>query len=511
MDATNKDELTEEMKEFGIYVLDQDAEWEADDAFGDQLQQHDRCDAQACLCPDGKRHPEAGLVPEGRKYDEEDTEWEIMLCVCCGHQGMHVRCGGLSLARPRWKCPFCRDVVQHLPNRPVPVLTRVKRAAGPLPDRAFTRGVLTNLTFTVSNTVIEVAVHKNRSDPRDEAVARFRVTPAPRPPNNLPEPVAVRRKEEERKGDTVRNIPCPMDDCHQLLSRLEFHSHLAAHREEGEEEPATIASGRVVVGGPVQVMEGGQLYAAKVLQLEAGRCLVHYKGWAAKWDTWLERPGQEGEDGVSCQSSVEEDVQGEGGQVEGVNKEEAQKEGAKKDKEAGQKGEKAEKTTAKEKAAPAKRKPSAGGEEGQGPPAKKLRPSVTAPGPESEGETPKPAKRDSASSGKKGPTTSDEKQSSILSFFKRFKPTVDGSPELKEKKSMKRKIEDLLNESSDQVEILEKVTPTKVETKVVSSSVGFFKLDSADIDISKEDFKCDLCGAEFSDSGKLAGHQESHR
>ena len=54
-----------------------------------------------CLCLDGKQHPEGKVFSEGRMYDEEDTEWEIMLCVCCGHQGMHVKCGNLSLARPR--------------------------------------------------------------------------------------------------------------------------------------------------------------------------------------------------------------------------------------------------------------------------------------------------------------------------------------------------------------------------------------------------------------------------
>ena len=45
-----------------------------------------RCDAEVCQCPDGMTHPEGKHFPDGRKYDEEDTEWEIMLCVCCGHQ-----------------------------------------------------------------------------------------------------------------------------------------------------------------------------------------------------------------------------------------------------------------------------------------------------------------------------------------------------------------------------------------------------------------------------------------
>ena len=39
------------------------------------------------LCgPDGMTHPEGKQFPDGRKYDEDDTEWEIMLCFCCGHQ-----------------------------------------------------------------------------------------------------------------------------------------------------------------------------------------------------------------------------------------------------------------------------------------------------------------------------------------------------------------------------------------------------------------------------------------
>jgi len=83
-----------------------------------------RCDALDCLCPNTMEDSEGR---EGRRYDEEDTEWEIMLCVCCGHQGMHVKCGSLSLARPRWKCDFCKQAVKDLPSRPVPVFTRVKR------------------------------------------------------------------------------------------------------------------------------------------------------------------------------------------------------------------------------------------------------------------------------------------------------------------------------------------------------------------------------------------------
>ena len=72
--CNNKDQFTEEMLQFGVYVPDRDANWETTNMFDDQLQRHDTCDADTCTCPNG------------RKYDEEDTPWEIMLCVCCGAQ-----------------------------------------------------------------------------------------------------------------------------------------------------------------------------------------------------------------------------------------------------------------------------------------------------------------------------------------------------------------------------------------------------------------------------------------
>ena len=72
--CNNKDDFTEEMEQFGIHIPDRDANWETARMFDDQLQRHDTCDADACTCPGG------------RKFDEEDTPWEIMLCVCCGAQ-----------------------------------------------------------------------------------------------------------------------------------------------------------------------------------------------------------------------------------------------------------------------------------------------------------------------------------------------------------------------------------------------------------------------------------------
>ena len=104
----------------------------------------------------------------------------------------------------------------------------MKRAANP-PDQEQSRRVLTNLTFRVTNQQIDVDVHRNRADPKDPVVARFRVTGAGRPAV-VPLPVAVRKEVKEKQGDTIRNIPCPVDDCNQLLNRIEFHKHLAEHR-----------------------------------------------------------------------------------------------------------------------------------------------------------------------------------------------------------------------------------------------------------------------------------------
>ena len=113
-----------------------------------------------------------------------------------------------------------------------------------------------------------------------------------------------------------------------------------------------------------------------------------------------------------------------------------------------------------------KRKPSSSSETESQPPSKKAKTS--------------PSSKESV---QKNISKSGEKQASILSFFQRFKPTVnEGSPDLKKKVNLKKKIEIVLKDEDDDIEILEKVTPNKLkvvgekEPKVVSSSVGFFKV-----------------------------------
>ena len=72
----------EEMKRFGIYVPEKDADWEKGgggsatdegEAYESLLERHDNCDAEECVCP------------EGRKKDEDYTEWEIVSAFTSTH------------------------------------------------------------------------------------------------------------------------------------------------------------------------------------------------------------------------------------------------------------------------------------------------------------------------------------------------------------------------------------------------------------------------------------------
>jgi len=127
--CNNKDDFIEEMKRFGIYVPEKDADWEKpdrgaasgdpddssadDEAFGSLLERHDNCDVPNCICP------------EGRKKDEDYTEWEIILCWYCGAQGTHVRCSDLPLQNEtefklnpiKWKCQFCAETLKKMPKK----------------------------------------------------------------------------------------------------------------------------------------------------------------------------------------------------------------------------------------------------------------------------------------------------------------------------------------------------------------------------------------------------------
>jgi len=189
--CNNKDEFSQEMQDFGIYLPDQDAGWETGSAYDDQLERHGTCDAVPCICP------------EGRDHDEDDTIWEIVLCSCCGAQGVHVKCGDLKPVKPKWKCSLCKDVVTRIDNKPVSVFTRVKRGKG---STQFQKSILDNVRFHVNNNPffrkneVNVSVYRNRNDDEDAAIASFTVHPVP--VIDVPLPVKVRRKDMKVEAET---------------------------------------------------------------------------------------------------------------------------------------------------------------------------------------------------------------------------------------------------------------------------------------------------------------------
>ncbi|XP_029633246.1 uncharacterized protein LOC115209160 [Octopus sinensis] len=97
----NKELFQAEMLQIGIYIPEQDAAWEMEPhAYQELLEPYTHCDLDVCLCP------------RGRKYNKDDSKWEIIVCHWCGSQGCHVGCiSNKSLSRPtRWSCPPCEAI-----------------------------------------------------------------------------------------------------------------------------------------------------------------------------------------------------------------------------------------------------------------------------------------------------------------------------------------------------------------------------------------------------------------
>jgi len=101
--CNNKEVFEREMQKFGIYIPIEDAKWETEPrAYEDLYKRHSRCDEKRCLCPNG------------RSTNQEDTDWEIVLCEMCGSSGVHVACGQLDPVFLRWKCETCSGVITPL-------------------------------------------------------------------------------------------------------------------------------------------------------------------------------------------------------------------------------------------------------------------------------------------------------------------------------------------------------------------------------------------------------------
>jgi hypothetical protein len=86
----------------GISISDRVAYWELDpDALEELWYRHNHCDAECCVCPNGRSHTMVG------------TKWELILCTYCGSKGTHIKCGNLTLSNPKWECGDCGPVLQH--------------------------------------------------------------------------------------------------------------------------------------------------------------------------------------------------------------------------------------------------------------------------------------------------------------------------------------------------------------------------------------------------------------
>ncbi|XP_053200564.1 G2/M phase-specific E3 ubiquitin-protein ligase-like [Panonychus citri] len=98
--CNNEKAFCKEMQHFGIYIPEIDASWELEEnAFAELSQRYNKCDAENCECPDG------------RKYDKPHTQWDIAICCSCASHGAHVRCGNISETdSDSWICPVCFNI-----------------------------------------------------------------------------------------------------------------------------------------------------------------------------------------------------------------------------------------------------------------------------------------------------------------------------------------------------------------------------------------------------------------
>nr|CAD7409549.1 unnamed protein product [Timema cristinae] len=82
---------------YSIFLENRDASWElAPNAFSELLERPNECEAQACLCPKGKKHVAADL-----------TKWSLLLCNLCGSMAVHRGCANLCEADAVFECESC--------------------------------------------------------------------------------------------------------------------------------------------------------------------------------------------------------------------------------------------------------------------------------------------------------------------------------------------------------------------------------------------------------------------
>jgi len=192
--CNNKVDFEKEMKKFGVHVPERDAAWEVDDstAFEDLLERHGHCDAEECLCPDG------------RTEDVDYTPWEVILCRCCGAQGIHLQCGNLpgNVEHPKWTCTSCKKVLSALPPTYINHYRRVINDCTKVDMRA--RNLLRNTTFTLQDGRLVAQNESARiTAPYSEGPVLSVTRPEAQPEHPVSEPEIT---EPPEKDDTVVGV-----------------------------------------------------------------------------------------------------------------------------------------------------------------------------------------------------------------------------------------------------------------------------------------------------------------
>ncbi|XP_070180549.1 uncharacterized protein [Littorina saxatilis] len=98
--CNNKELFEAEMLEYGIYIPEQDAAWEQEpNAFQELLERYSHCDAEKCLCPQGRDH-------EG----DAGSSWKLVLCAWCGSSGTHFGCRAFTKIGKERVCSGCSQI-----------------------------------------------------------------------------------------------------------------------------------------------------------------------------------------------------------------------------------------------------------------------------------------------------------------------------------------------------------------------------------------------------------------
>lgn len=108
---------TEHLK---VFFLFRDASWELEaNAYSELLEVYTHCDADVCLCGDGRTHSAKTGYGRGRIAYRENSRlicgflrfspFEVVRCRLCGSRGTHRKCSRLKAGNGDWACGDCTE------------------------------------------------------------------------------------------------------------------------------------------------------------------------------------------------------------------------------------------------------------------------------------------------------------------------------------------------------------------------------------------------------------------